>query len=315
MALVLLLYIYRRSKQTVYGWFRPQEVAGYRPFLKVSLRVLGLALVLTSLLGPYWGKKEQDVNLLGKEVYIVLDVSASMNVEDLKPTRLDKAKRELHGLIDALKGNPVGLIVYAKHAYVQCPLTYDHKLLHTFLDLAETAQFAETGTEIRSGLNLCLERFVHVEKRNKRTSRAVVLVTDGEDFGDTYSSVLERFKKQEIQLFVVGVGTSQGGTIPEIVQGKVRGHKTAKDGTIALSALKTESLKLLTERFNTDLYLLDKASATLKSLIEDIENLNASPISVRSQKVENSKYQWFLGVGLLCLFLSMCLLPMGRNPI
>jgi Ca-activated chloride channel family protein len=129
---LLVFLIYRRGGWALSMFFNKEDYKNGNALSKTILRLAGLCFAFIAILGPYWGKTDQNVFLLGREIYIVLDISASMNADDLKPTRLDKCKREILNLIETLKGDQIGLIVFASQAYVQCPITRDYRALYVF---------------------------------------------------------------------------------------------------------------------------------------------------------------------------------------
>ncbi len=307
------LVIYRRVKNITNAWFSGYYIQLNVPLLKTGLRALALLCIFIALLGPYWGRSDQSVNEMGREIYILLDLSASMNVDDMKPTRLDKVKKELTILLESLKGDHIGIITFASHAYVQCPITRDQKAVKMFLDLAETSQFAQTGTDLRGALYMALERFSKAEKRSDRVSRAIVLVTDGEDFGEGYISILDRLSKNNIKVFPVGIGTTDGAAVPELSNGKIRGHKHRQDGSIVISSLKDEGLQAIADKFDTPYIRLDNPAQNLKQLDEYIRTLSASSLATRTGKVEDSKYYLFLGLALLCWVATLFIMPMEKR--
>lgn len=307
------LVIYRRVKNITNAWFSGYYIQFNVPLLKTGLRALALLCLFIALLGPYWGRSDQSVNEMGREIYILLDLSASMNVDDMKPTRLDKVKKELNILLESLKGDHIGIITFASHAYVQCPITRDQKAVKMFLDLAETSQFAQTGTDLRGALYMALERFSNAEKRSDRVSRAIVLVTDGEDFGEGYISILDRLAKNNIKVFPVGIGTTDGAAVPELSNGKIRGHKHRQDGSIVISSLKDEGLQAIADKFDTPYIRLDNPAKNLKQLDEYIRTLSASSLATRTGKVENSKYYIFVGLALLCWIATLFIMPMEKK--
>lgn len=312
-ALMFILLIYRKTKRILQLWFDLGDYKIAFPKLKNMLRFCGVIFSFIALLGPYWGKNDKGLSLMGKEIYILLDVSASMNADDIRPTRLDKAKKEIRYLIDNLKGNQVGIIVFASDAYVQCPATRDNKALHLFLELAQTSQFAQTGTDLRSALQMVNERFYGAEKKTERTNKAVVLVTDGENFGDGFQSILDKFKRNHISVFVVGVGSPQGAAVPDMIGGKLRGHKHRTDGSIVNSVINEALLKELSTKMETPLVLLDKASANLKPIAEELSTLSSSPLSQKYETVANSKYYYFAILAFVCWSITLFLLPHQNN--
>ncbi|MFN0200849.1 MAG: vWA domain-containing protein [Bacteroidia bacterium] len=307
--IVALVWVYRRANQILSAWFSREQYKKSQPFLKTSLRTVGILLALVATLGPYFQKQDQSVNILAREIYVLLDVSASMNVEDVRPSRLKAAKKEIHRLLGALKGDHIGLIAFASHPYTQCAITRDIKAVTNFLDLVETEQYAQTGTDLRNALLMASERFSSTERPSAKISRSIVLMTDGEDFGENYTSVIEKLHKNGITVFVVGIGTVEGGSVPELVNGKMRGHKRRADGTIVNSSLNEASLQALSQEFGTTYYSLSTPEATIRPVIEEIKEMNASPIAEKVEKTENNLFEIFLFLAIICLASSLFLMP------
>lgn len=308
----ILLMVYRRARQAVGNWFEPSQYRWSFPLLKAALRLGGVACMIFALMGPYQSEEIKEVESLAHEVYILLDVSASMYTEDIRPSRLQKARRELKALVDDLKGDKVGLIVFADHPFVQCPLTHDLQAVKLFLDLADPAQFAQQGTQLRPALQMALERFMSAETPPDAVGRVVVIVSDGEDHGGTFSSLAERLQRLNVQVFPVGVGTYAGGQIPEYVDGKPKGIKEIEPGVPAISRLTDEPLKALADEFNVPYYKLDEPSKTLRSLAQEIRLLQPAALEVSQEQLANNQYRLFLLVGIGMLFLSLFLMPRRR---
>ena len=308
----IMFLVYKRVNQIIDIWFSEDQYERSRPLTKFFLRSAGFILLFVGLLGPYWGNYEQKIGVVAREFYIVMDVSASMNAEDIKPSRLERMKRELKQLIAKLKGDKIGLILFTENAYVQCPLTHDHEAVSMFLDMAETEQFAQTGTQFRSALATAMDRFVNTESSDPNTSRSIILVSDGEDFGDTYASLIERLKDARIEVFTVGVGTYEGAPIPQKTEQNIQSFKRYEDGTMVISRLVDEDLKSIASEFGTHYVSLDEPYDNLGELERQIYSLTASPIEAQMEKVENNRYQIFLFFSVIFLFSSMFLMPIRK---
>jgi Ca-activated chloride channel family protein len=229
------------------------------------------------------------------------------------PSRLQKARQELLTLLRRLEGDEVGLIVFTENAYVQCPLTRDHQALSTFLELADTDQFAQTGTQFRSALAMALDRFSIPESGTiDEVSRAIVLVSDGEDFGATYASLIERLRTAGVTVFTVGVGTREGAPVPESGPGEVV-FKRYEDGTPAMTRLQPESLQNMAEAFGTTYRELSREQDDLMPLADDITHLAATPVQEAQRMVAGNRYQGFLFVSVMLLFASMFLMPIRKE--
>lgn len=304
---VVLLYI--RSNSAVRIWFRPEEYTFFLPEFKLALRGIAIVFLSLAMLGPWWGRVEQQINQLGREVYFLVDVSASMNCDDIKPNRISKVKKEIRSMVNKMKGDRVGLIVFTTDAYVQCPLTNDYKAMNLFLDILGTEQFSSTGTDFRVALTKALERFSNTKKTDQKMTRSVVLISDGEHFGDEFTSVTERLKQQEIQVFTVGVGTYAGGKVPEMRKGNIVGYKKAKDGSLAISKLEDASLQGLAEEFGTIYTRIDDQIDNLDPILDQVEEQSASVVGRETMLANVNRYQMFLLISLIAFMASMVWMP------
>ena len=306
---VLVVVLNQKANRSIRLWFSQGEYTFFFPEIKMVLRLIALVLILFGLMGPFWGPTEQQIAKLGREVYILIDVSASMNTEDIKPSRLEKVKLEVKKMLGELKGDKVGLIVFTSDAYVQCPLTSDHSALMLYLDMVGSYQFASTGTSFREAMLMALDRFVNTEKSARKTTRAVILISDGEDFGEEYESVATRMINNNITVFPVGVGTAGGGPVPNIVKGEKRGFKKTQEGGQAISAIKEETLQDIAKQFNTEYHSIDDQIDNLDPVTNQIQMLSASVMDRETRKVSVNRYQWFLGLGLLCFVVTLFWMP------
>ena len=312
-SLGIIYLVYRRVAYITENWFAPETYARSYPFFKFWLRAGAFVLLFVALLGPYWGERPSQTPVLGREIYILLDVSASMNAEDVRPNRLAKVKEELRSLIDAMKGDKIGLIVFAENAYVQCPLTTDYQAVKLFLDLASSNQFAQTGTNFRAALGVALNRFSNLENPNDKLSRVIILVSDGEDFGGKYTSIIDRFRQFYVRVFTVGVGTLEGAPIPHSEKGIQLGYKSHEDGTRAISYLQEESMQQIAAASGTNYIRIDDKTQSLEALQDQLQKLSVSPLSSRIEQVKNNKYQIFLGISLVLLLISLFIMPIRKD--
>ena len=307
-----LFLVYRRVKEITGSWFEPPHYQMSYPGVKLGLRTVGLVLMLIALMGPYLQQVEKEVTVLGREVYFLLDVSASMNCEDLQPSRLEKAKAEIAQCIRHFRGDKVGIIAFGDYAYVQCPLTRDYQAALLFLDMLNTRQYAQTGTQFRNALAVSLDRLLKTPSQGPRTQRAVVLISDGEDFGDNYLSLLDRLKRSNINLYTVGVGRVEGSMIPKWQGTQKKGIFTQPDGNPILSRREDQSLKKIANYFGTEYVPLSHNYADLAALETQLQSVKANAFSYREELIENNLYAVFLIFALLCLVTSLFILPMTR---
>jgi Ca-activated chloride channel homolog len=314
--LVVVGVLFFKSRKAMQIWFAPSDYSFFMPEVKLAMRGGAAILLVMALMGPYWGRTEQEVSVRGREVYVLIDVSASMNCEDIQPTRLKKVKMDLKKMIGQMDGDRVGLIVFTSDAYVQCPLTSDLNAANLFLDLVGTAQFSNSGTSFREALQTALVRFTEAEDSlnpNKKLSRSIILISDGEDFGENYGSVVGRLKDHNITVFTVGVGTYAGAQVPEYRSGEKVGYKKGKDGGQALSQLKDETLQELSQTFGTTYNTIDDQIDNFDPVLDQIKLLSAVETDRERRLAEVNQYQWFLGAGLLLFMVTMFWMPVANS--
>jgi len=309
----IMFLVYKRVSQLTTRWFSPDQYSRSYPEWKLGLRVGSFLLLFVGLMGPYWGVSEQQVSSLGREIYLLLDVSASMNATDVKPSRLARAKQEIERILPMLEGDRVGLMVFTENPYVQCPLTQDHAALRLFLQMGSTEQFKQTGTQFRPVMTRVVERMSETRQLQPDISQAVVLISDGEDHGDRYASLIGRLRQGGIRVFPVGIGTASGAQVPQVEEGRRLGYYRYEDGSPVISQLNDAPLRELAESFGTPYYQISGPDDHLGELGRQISQLETSRLETRIKEVENNKYQAFLLIAVLLLFISLFLMPIRKE--
>lgn len=310
--IVLIWYTWRRSHLIIQYWFGKEGVKWNAGLLKAFFRIAAVVLMVIALLGPYWGRRLEVINRVGREVFFVVDVSASMNADDVKPTRLEKVKREIRKVLPQLQGDRVGLIIFTDFAYVQCPLTEDASALNLFLELVNTEQFEQQGTNFREALLSAYNRFSEEDSTGRSHSRSLVLISDGENHGDDYNTVVTRLKQKGVKVFTVGVGTPAGGQVPEIRNGVNEGPRRDKDNQIVISKLTEVHLREIASQFGTIHHTLSGPLDDLGPVMDQLRLQNASLLNRKSELTANNQYQWALGLSLLLLGATFFMLPQRK---
>lgn len=264
-------------------------------FQKQILTSVGLFFLIIALANPQWGEKSEQVNIRQTDVIIVLDISESMLCEDIKPSRLERAKQLAKQLIENLKAERVGIIVFAGEAYMQMPLTSDYKAAYFFLQSASTDLAATQGTNITNAINV-----VETLREGSKKPCAMVIFTDGETHDDDAVSAMKDAQNQGVTSYVIGVGTAEGGFIP-IRSGAYELAKKDEEGNPIRTKLNPEALKTLALAGGGD--YLDAQTATnndLKNWSEKMISTGADGEKKVAYKEKESRFQWFLFPALLC---------------
>ena len=211
-----------------------------RTTIKHSLFLLGMSFLIIALAGPKIGTEVREVKQRGVDMLIALDVSASMNAEDVRPSRLKKAKFEINRLIERLNGDRVGLIVFTGEAFLQSPMTLDYSALRLFLDIVDTDQMPSSATDFASALEVATQAFNTLDSEEKENStatnasRVLLLISDGEDHEQEYEDVLKILTDAQVSIYTLGIGTSAGTAIPlyEKATGEFMGYKRDRQGKV-----------------------------------------------------------------------------------
>jgi Ca-activated chloride channel family protein len=182
-----------------------------RPWLKGGLLLLGLALAVVAAARPRFGVYYEKIRQRGVDCFICLDVSRSMLAEDVAPNRLQRAKSDILDLLAKLRGDRVGLIVFAGKPVVKVPLTTDEGFFRMVLDEVDPRSAPRGGTHIGDAIRKALEA---MPPRGDH-DQILVLITDGEDQDSYPEEAAEQAKERGVKIFTVGLGDSaEGARIP-----------------------------------------------------------------------------------------------------
>ncbi len=213
-----------------------------RRFLKGALLLGALFLMLTALAGPRWGSRYEEVSRKGVDIMIVMDVSRSMLAEDIKPSRLERARREVLDFLRVIDGDRAGLAAFSGAAFVQCPLTLDYGALIMFLSALGPDLIPVPGTDLGAAIDTALSSFDF----KSETDKVILLITDGEDNEKRGLEAAGKAARKGVKIFVFGMGEADGGPIP--AGGDKGGFEKDKEGKLILSKLDEEGLGKIAEK-------------------------------------------------------------------
>ena len=264
-------------------------------FFKQILISIGLFCLIITIANPQWGEKSELVNVRQTDVVIALDISQSMLCEDILPNRLERAKQLAKQLLENIKAERVGIIVFAGEAYMQMPLTSDYKAASFFLQSATTDLASTQGTNITNAITVA-----QTLRENSKKPCSLVIFTDGETHDDDAISAVKDAQNEGIITYIVGIGTSEGGFIPELHE-DYRIPKRDEDNNNVITKLNPESLKLLASAGNGEyLNAQDISGSNLKNWAEKIISKGADGENKVTYHEKESRFQWFLLPAILC---------------
>ena len=264
-------------------------------FWKLFVRFAYFGLFMVALLGPSFGETSREIKSVGKDIFICVDLSQSMNANDVQPTRLEKVKFELKNIIEAFNSDRKGLIMFSNEAFIQCPLTYDNNALNLFIQTLNTDLVPNSGTDFGPPLKLALEKLEAEEgSATRQKSKIIVLISDGEDFGEETAEVASNIESSGIRLFTLGVGTERGSKIPTR-----RGFKLDPNGQEVVSKLNATSLRKLAADTDGKYFEINESNNDVNRLIGTINLIEGELRDTKKMDAAANKYFYFLALGLL----------------
>ncbi len=269
----------------------------FRPlFFKILLRSLALVLLLIALLGPSFGETSKEVKSEGKDIYIAVDLSQSMNAFDIQPTRLEKIKFELKNIVEAFSSDRIGLIIFSSEAFVQCPLTYDQSALSLFISTLNTSLVPNAGTDFGAPLSMAYDKLDATETPiTQQKAKIVLMISDGEDFGDETEDAAKDIVNSGIQLFALGVGTETGSKIRQS-----NGFKRDRQGQEVVTKLNSKSLRKLAVDTGGKYFEINQEQNDVERLIRAINEVEGEIRDARTIDASANKFYFFL-IGALVL--------------
>ena len=302
-SLVILSFIitYLIYSIRLYSINKKIKVTKSRVLYKLILRSIYFSLLIISLLGPSFGENQEKVDIVGKDIMILVDLSESMNADDIKPTRLEKVKFEMKKIIDNFSSDRIGIIMFSGEAFMQCPMTYDKNALNLFTETLNTGLVPRTGTDFGPALELSLSKLNDENSQSLETnSKVIILISDGEDFGDNTNESLDNIIESNIKLFTVGVGSEKGSKIL-LGNGK---YKKDKDGGVVITKLNPTSLKETARDTGGKYFEISNINNEADELISEINSIKGDVIESKTIDVTVNKYFYFLFTALLLMIID-----------
>lgn len=273
----------------------------FRPHLKFALQLLALTMLILAAARPQYGVREETVTREGVEAMITLDISNSMLAEDVasgQSSRLDASKQMLSQLIDKMVDDKVGLVVYAGDAFVQLPITCDYVSAKMFLNNIKPDLIQTQGTAIGKALQTSIYAFGDKESA---AGRAIILLTDGENFEDDAVKIAEKADKAGIKVIVVGIGSESGSPIP--VPGTTD-YMTDREGNVVVSKLNEDMCRQIAQAGNGIYVHYDSSNLALKAIKKELDKLGKEQLESHVFREYNEQYPSFVLIALILLVID-----------
>ena len=284
------------------------DVSKVRPELKFWLSIAALACFIIALARPQYGTKIETRERQGIEAIVCLDVSNSMMAQDVKPNRLDKAKMMLSNMVDGMKDDKVGLVVFAGQAFTQLPITSDYVSAKMFLETISPQMIAVQGTDVAAAINLAMRSFTQQEN----VSRAIFLITDGEDNEDGAVEAAKEAASCGVRVYILGIGDPAGAPIP--MPGSNQ-YITDEEGNVVVSKLNEDMCREIAQAGNGSYIYVDNSSSAQEKLSEQVDRLAKAKMESQIYSEFDEQYQGFIILGLIFLLMDIFIMERQNHRI
>ena len=276
--------------------------SGMKSLIKFVIALSAFSLTIVALANPQIGSKIEEVKQVGIDVFIALDLSLSMTAEDIKPSRLEKAKFEISKLIRRLRGDRIGLIVFSGEAYIQFPLTTDYAAANLFLNAVDINTVPQAGTAIGPAIKLAIDSF----KEDEETKKAIVIITDGEDHEGDLEPIINEAVDKDIVIYAIGLGEPRGVPIPVFdAYGNRVGYKKDRTGETVLTKLDEATLQVITSQGNGKYYRGTNTEDELDKIYTDLSQIEKTEFGATRITEYEDRFYYFLAPAIFLLLLEL----------
>lgn len=304
--LVLLFVFYRVQRKKVLLRLADKgmlnrlapDVSTFKNTFRFILYMIAIASVIVGLANPQIGTKLEEVKREGVEIIIAVDVSNSMLARDLKPSRLERARSSILRLIDNLKSDKIGLVLFAGDAFLQLPLTTDYSAAKLMVNSISTDMIEKQGTAIGNAIELSTDAFSENESINK----VLVIITDGENHEDDALSAVEEATQKGIIVNTIGMGSVEGSPIPRFVNGKEQGY-IKSDGKTVVSKLNAQMLQELAVKGDGE-FIRAGVSTELIELVEKIGELEKTEFESKVFTDYEDRFQYLFAFAFALILIE-----------
>jgi Ca-activated chloride channel homolog len=271
-------------------------------WIKFGIRSFYFGLLILAILGPSFGAMKKEIRTVGKDILIAVDVSRSMDAPDVPPSRLGQVKHTLGKLIQRFNSDRIGLIIFSSEAFLHCPLTYDQSALQLYAQTLHTGLIPQSGTEFKPALDLALEKVSRLQPQDESRAKVILLISDGENFGEQVAGSLRRLQAENVKLYALGVGSPQGERIPGAT-GFIKDQK----GQEVITRLSAENLRDLVREGNGSYFEITETANETDKLISAINSIEGEVRQSRTIDISANKYFYPLLLALLLIALDVLL--------
>jgi Ca-activated chloride channel family protein len=304
--LFLINLYWKRKKQREFGDLEllkrlSPERSVFKPVLKLTVMLLALTALIFGLVNPKIGTKVETVKREGIDIVFAMDVSKSMLAEDVAPSRLEKSKQIVSQIINQLGSDRIGIVAYAGSAFPVLPITTDYAVAKMFMQSMGPGLVSSQGTSLDEAIKLSGTYFDDKSK----TSKLLIMISDGEDHSEGAEAAAEEAKKMGIKIITIGLGTSKGGTIPLKKNGVVESYQRDNNGEVVITKLNEAGLTTIAKITGGGYVNGNNTKEVLEYIKNTLDKIQKTEFEATEMADFQSQFQWFLGIAFVLLYMDI----------
>lgn len=300
------IWAYQKKKAALKKFAALELISKLTPSAGLSRQIIKLILfcvffffLVIALVRPQFGLKMEMVERKGVDIMVALDISQSMLAEDIAPNRVERAKHEIAKLIDMLKGDRIGIVVFAGESFVQCPLTLDYGAAKMFLDAVSPGWVQIQGTALGDAIKQSTEAFRSKSRKNK----VLILITDGEDHQGTTIEAAKAAAQEGVIIYSIGVGSESGVPIPVSHGNGNIVYKKDKKGNLVLTKLNTAILEQIANESKGKFFHAG-SDLDFSRIMGEIAKMEKNDFGTKNITTYEEQYQIFLFIALVLILIE-----------
>ncbi len=269
--------------------------------IKLTIYSLALISLIIGLANPQFGSRVEEVKRKGVDIMIALDISNSMQAEDLYPNRIARAKRSIQELFTYLKSDRIGIVVFAGEAFVQLPITTDYSAGKLFLNSINSKLITSQGTDIGNALELCMSSFDF----DSPTSKTIIIISDGENHEEEAQEAVEKAASLDVVVHTIGMGSVDGAPIPVYQNGNRVGFRKNKEGNTVVTKLDENMLQTLANSTEGLFVRASNSESGMSYVFDEVERMEKTEIDSKIYTDFEDRFQYFLIPALILLVIEL----------
>lgn len=280
------------------------DISKRKPTFKFILMLFAFAMIILGLANPQIGSRLENIQRKGIDIVIAIDVSNSMLAQDIKPNRLLRSRQAISKLVDDLKNDRIGIVVFAGNAYTQLPITTDYAAAKLFLSTINTDIVPTQGTAIAEAINLATNAFDENDHE-----KAIIIITDGEDHEGDAIAAAKNASEKGIRVYTIGMGLPEGAPIPVYDKyGNQSGFKKDLNQNTVITKLNEDMLKQIARAGNGEYVRANNSQAGLDIIFNEINKLEKTEFESKVFSDYEDRFQYLLAVAIVLLILEFYIL-------